>query len=180
MLKSKQLIMLIATGAVLAASSGLTSCASTKAPSEPARGDVIIGMPNPFITSKTLEEASALVGFSMELPAEDKIPAWVTTTVYKTSTVDTKLLEVIYAADDTFAKEIRIRKAISDKEDISGDYTDYEKEETVILEDKTISAKSNGGKLYLATWEEGEFSYSVRFSDGVTATELEEFVELIK
>lgn len=179
MFKTKQLVMMIAAGAALASATAFTSCATTKA--EPAeKENVVIGMANPFITSNTLEEASAIIGFSVELPTKEQLPEWVTTTVYKTSTVNTQLLEVIYAADDTFTKEIRIRKAITDKEDMSGDYNDYEKEETVIFEDKTVNAKFKGDKMYLATWKDGEYSYSVRVSDGASAADFEELISFIK
>lgn len=179
MFKTRQVAVMLAAGAALASATALTSCASTK--TEPAKEEnVIIGMANPFVDSATLEEAAALVGFSIELPSAEKLPEWATKIVYRSSTVNTKLLEIIYPADDTYTKEIRIRKAITDKEDMSGDYTSYEKEEIIILDEKTVNARFNGEKMYLTTWKDGEYSYSVKISDGANATDFEKLISVIK
>lgn len=179
MSRTKRLAMLIAAGAIMVSAVGFTSCASTKA-ADTKEDNIVIGMANPFVDSATLEEASSLVGFSIELPTAEELPDWVIDTIYRSSTVNTKLLEIIYPGDKDFKKEIRIRKAITDKEDMSGDYTSYESEEILILDDKTVNAKYNGDTMYLATWEEGDYSYSVRFSEGATTTEFENLISIIK
>lgn len=46
-------------------------------------------------------------------------------------------------------------------EDISGDYNEYETEETEEINGLSITLKGDGGKYYTAIWNDGEFSYAL-------------------
>lgn len=178
MIKTKQLVVVwLAIGLTLASALVVTSCASAKKEKEQ---NIIIGVANPFIDSPTLQESAKLVGFSIELPQKEQLPAWIEKTIYRSSTVDTKLLEIIFTSEENPTQEIRIRKAISDKDDISGDFNNYEKEEIIILDEKTVNTKSNGDKMYLATWRDGDYSYSIRNSNGAQASDFESLISIIK
>ena len=143
-------------------------------------------MANPFTDCKTLEEAVAITGFSIELPSKEDLPQWADKIIYRASDVKTKLLEIIYNNTQNTAeqgeepKEIRIRKAITDKEDMSGDYRSYEKEETITAGNKTVTARINGDLIYVAIWRDGEYAYSLRDSQGLTKENLERYMAMIK
>lgn len=164
------------------AAMGISSCASSKveettAPERP----VIIGMANPFQDCQTLEEAASITGFSIELPTKEQLPEWADKIIYRASVVNTKLLEIIYPGDENFTKEIRIRKALAtDKEDISGDYNSYEKEEKIELGGKSVIAKSNQDKIFVVIWNQEDYSYSLRVSQGLNKSEIIALMNEIK
>ena len=153
----KVIYTLLSLGLVFSlASCGTTNTVEEKDDVEMER-PVILGMANPFIDCESLEEAENNVGFTLTLPSNEDLPSWVNKTIYRSSVVNMKLLEIIYPEDDTFEREIRIRKGITDKEEISGDYNSYESEKTVDIDGVKVNTYSNGDLIYLATWNSGEY-----------------------
>lgn len=165
-------IMTIVASTLLLGGMIFTSCESSKVQQQSQTG---VQMANPFVTCDTLEEAAKTAGFSMKLPTE--LPDWVIKTVYRASNVNTNLLEIIYPGDENYQREIRVRKAISSKKDVSGDYNSYEKEENTTIGGKKCLARMNGDKIYLVTWKDGKYDYSLRMSDGGS---VEDFAKLMK
>lgn len=101
---------------------------------------------NPFIDTKTLEEAQEIAGFELNVPrAEDPY------TVLNYRAVEGSMLEIIYW-DEKGTEGYRIRKAVG-SEDISGDYSEYALEKTVTLAD--------GTKVTLRGDEEDQWSLAV-------------------
>lgn len=172
--KTKKIMMILAASCTLALGAFMTSCETTKA--EPN----LIGMANPFITSPDLAGAEEVAGFSIKLPSKEVLPEWVVDPIYRASNVNTQLLEIIYPDSDDPLKEVRIRKAISEKEDISGDFNDYEEEEIITFGGKEYKARLNGEKIFLLTWEEGEFKYSVRNSEGANKMDFAKLIAEIR
>ena len=162
----------------------VVSCGSTnevnKVEEETMERPVIIGMANPFVTSDSIEESEKLAVFTLALPSEDMLPDWVTLSTYRSSVVNMKLIEVIYSEDDTYQREIRIRKGLTDKEEISGDYNSYEKEKNLTMGDLKVTTYSNADLIYLATWNNGEYKYSISSTDGFTLDVLTSFIDSIK
>ena len=73
---------------------------------------------NPFIDTKTLEEAQEIAGFELNVPrAEDPY------TVLNYRAVEGSMLEIIFR-DRKGTEGYRIRKAVGE-DDISGDYSEY-------------------------------------------------------
>ena len=171
----KFLYSLLALSVVLS----LSSCASTKG-GENMERPVIIGMANPFIDHENIDGAIDAVGFPISLPSSSILPTWVGNTVYRSSVVNMKLIEVIYSEDDTYNREIRIRKGIVDKEDISGDYNDYDKEAKLTIDNKEVSCFGNEEVINLAMWSDGEYKYSIHSTDGFDLETLELFIKDIK
>lgn len=135
--------------------SGFLGCTSTKS----------VQMANPFYDCASLKEAADITGFSMNLPEKKDLPYWVDTVIYRATKVNVNMLEIIYPnAENT--KEIRIRKAVHTKNDISGDFNDYELEQELMIGGKKVLARINGQKIYLVTWKDGKYSYSLRLSEG--------------
>lgn len=179
-------VLLVVASVVLMV--GLFSCGTSKVESEAGMaaengkgglgGVGGVQIPNPFVTYDNLEDAAKRAGFSMTLPDEDDLPDWIIRTDYRAT--ETNLLEIIYPGDEEYMQEIRLRKAISDEDDMSGDYRFYEEEKDIKIGGKNVTVRLNGGLIYLAIWRDGKFAYSAHISDGVTEDELASLIKVIK
>ena len=112
-------------------------------------------IPNPFVEVKTLEEASKIAGFTLEVPEtyED----------YKKQVIqaiENDMIEVIYYDENSEHEGLRIRKA-KGTDDISGDYNEYKDVETVKVGDFEIIEKGSEGNISVATWNDGTYSYAI-------------------
>lgn len=118
---------------------------------------------NPFIDCSSLAEASEVAGFEMRAPESvgnyDRVSI---------SSIDGELIDVLYeSGDDT----IRVRKGVG-TEDISGDYNSYAETSVSEVDGMEVTIKGESGKAYLATWTDGEYTYSVSASAGMSRTEM--------
>ena len=113
-----------------------------------------VQIPDPFEGFSTLEQAVKAAGFEMRVPE---------TAIYRVNT-GTQMLEVIYSDKDLENEDAveaySIRKAIG-SDDISGDYNDYSEKTEVSVSDNQVSLKGNDGKVFVATWTSGEFTYAI-------------------
>ena len=119
-----------------------------------------VQIPDPFEGFSTLEQAVKAAGFEMSVP---DAPKWYETAIYRANT-GTQMLEVIYSDKDLENEDAveayRIRKAIG-SDDISGDYNDYSEKTEVSVSGNQVSLKGNDGKVFVATWTSGEFTYAI-------------------
>lgn len=164
-------ILMIALGAALVLS--LTACGGKQA--EPASADGSVEIPNPYQDFDTLEEASAAAGFDLTVP--DAIDGYSEKIIRALVTDDCKMIEVIYEKDEE--QEIRIRKAVG-SEDISGDYNEYEQSDKVTAGEKEVTMKGNDGAVYLATWTDSDYTFSVSVSAGMSGEALSELISAIQ
>lgn len=121
--------------------------------------DQNVGVANPFVEVKTLDEASKIAGFTLEVPAtyED----------YKKQVIqaiENDMVEVIYFDEDSEHEGLRIRKA-KGTDDISGDYNEYKSVETVKVGDYEVTEKGSEGDISVATWTDGTYSYSINVGE---------------
>ena len=72
-----------------------------------------------------------------------------------------------------------IRKA-KGSDDISGDYNEYEAIKTETTDGKNVTLKGNAGKVMLAIWTEGEYTYCVGVTDGRAEADMLSLVNEIK
>lgn len=86
------------------------------------------------------------------------------------------MVQVDYTSGEA---EVLIRKAAS-QDDPSGDYNVYDKEETVNVGDLSVTMKGNSDSMNLAVWNDGEYSYSVYTSAGMSQEMLAEIVSQVK
>ena len=134
--------------------------------------DIVIGdntqIPNPFVDCDTLADAAALAGFDIIVP--DSVDGYEERTV---TAVENDMIQVMYLHGDD---EICVRKAAGD-EDCSGDYNAYSEEKTVTVGDREVTLRGNNGKVMVAVWTEGGYSYSIgvyaytQHNDGVADPE---------
>lgn len=137
---------------------------------------------NPFIDTKTLEEAQEIAGFELNVPgAEDPY------TVLNYRAVEGSMLEIIYW-DEKGTEGYRIRKAAG-SEDISGDYNEYALEKTVTLADGTqVTLRGDEEDQWsLAVWtmteasgEKEDYSFAICCTEKtLTAEQITEMAEVM-
>lgn len=119
-------------------------------------GDVEI--PSPWIDFETVADAEKLAGFTVTLPS--KMPEGYTQKSIQA--VENESLQVIYENGDN---GITIRKA-KGSEDISGDYNEYGENKTLTVGSLEVSTRGNNGKVNVATWVDGEYTYAVSVNSG--------------
>lgn len=134
--------------------------------------DILIGdntqISNPFIDCDTLADAAALAGFDIIVP--DSVEGYEERTI---TAMENDMIQVLYLHGDD---EICVRKAAGN-EDCSGDYNEYSEEKTVTVGDREVNLRGNNGRVMVAVWAEGGYSYSVgvyayaQHNDGVADPE---------
>ena len=137
----------------------------TKQPQEPE-------IPTPFTEEETMEAALEKTGLEFSIPYNFKPTVFL---AYENGMVH---LEQVNEDES----KIYLRKAPvnPEMEDISGDYNSYEKTDKVTLVGQNVTVRMNGNKVHVATWTDGDYSYAVGTTAGMSIDELIDFVEQIK
>lgn len=130
---------------------------------------------NPFVDCQTLEEAAAQAGFDLSVP--DSIGDYSEKVIQTAKEDGLDLIQVFYTGSGE--EKVLVRKGICEG-DISGDYTVYEKEETVTEEGIEITLKGDSECMHLALWTEGEYKFSLYAEAGMDSAEMVEIVKMIK
>ena len=129
-----------------------------------------------FEDFNTLEEAAKCAGF--ELVAPEKIEGYENRYI---QAVKNEMIQVIY--DDSAAENsITIRKSSKANDSmLSGDYNQYSNQKETEVEGVKVSLKSNEeGSVSLATWTNGNYSYSFALNKAMPEDKLIEIVKGIK
>ena len=129
-----------------------------------------------FEDFNTLEEAAKCAGF--ELVAPEKIEGYENRYI---QAVKNEMIQVIY--DDSAAENsITIRKSNKANDSmLSGDYNQYSNQKETEVEGVKVSLKGNEeGSVSLATWTNGNYSYSFGLSKSMPEDKLIEIVKGIK
>ena len=126
-------------------------------------------IPSPFVDVKVIKEAISVAGFEIYVP--EKILNYKMGII---QAVKGDMIQVFYNNDKD---EILVRKAIG-TEDVSGDYREYEKVEKVKIGNFDVTLKSNKDKIYLATWTDGKYSFSVSSKNGIDKAQMKKVTEL--
>ncbi len=130
-------------------------------------------IPNPWKDYESLKDAQDAAGFKVKLPK--KISGYKKSAI---QAIDKEILQVFYEKDD---EEILIRKApVTQGKDISGDYNEYAKVSKVKKNGKTITIKGAAKKKNLAIWSDGDYSYSVSSSKGLSQKALLKIVKQVQ
>lgn len=132
-------------------------------------GDNGVQIPNPFTSHKNIDEAKKAVSFAVKVPGtmpdgyEIKGVALLFGTLVQLSYENGNDGRITYRTEKT-------------NDDISGDYSVYEKTETT---DDGITIKGNDGLYCTAVWNDGENAYSVYSEDGLTRNEILKIVSSV-
>lgn len=135
--------------------------------------DDSVQIPNPWIPCATLQAAADIAGFSLDAP--DTYGAYDHTVI---QAIEGDLIEVIYEdADET--EGLRIRKGVG-TDAISGDYNQYDSEETMVIGQNAVSIRKNGDLIFVAEWTDGANAYAITSEAGLPAAALETLVTEIR
>lgn len=119
-----------------------------------------VQLANPFTDHETLEDATQSAGFTLTLP--DPMPEWVEQTVYRS--MGTDMLEVVGSGAEN---QLRIRKSSATEANNSGIMNDYPIVSDEEINGISVSIHSDEEKTFLATWQDGDYAYSVHLQNGL-------------
>ncbi|MGI5856274.1 MAG: hypothetical protein ACOX64_07425 [Candidatus Merdivicinus sp.] len=126
---------------------------------------------NPFTDCKSLDEAVELAGFEITVP--DEVDGY---DAPNFRAMKDSMIEIIFTNDNG---EIRIRKAAG-SEDASGDYTAYAEVFNTTVDGREVTMKGEDGKVKLASWVSGDYTYSVSIQAGVSSESAAELIQSIQ
>ena len=146
----------------------LAACSTAEKQPELIGGDTAnpsetVTIANPFTDYETLADAIAAAGFDITAP--DHIDGYADQSFRVMDADGETMIELIYESGDE--NEVRIRKAPG-SEDISGDYNEYDQEQTLTVGDRDVTVKGNDDAFNLAVWTDNGYTYSVYVSTGLT------------
>ena len=171
---------------------GITACGKTEAPvpsqpdetAQPSGEEATEGetygayMANPWKDCATLEDAAKVAGFNIAVP--DRIEGYPEIII---TALDKKMIQVYYgngSLDFENAQDIKIRKGIGN-EALEGDYTEYSNIITQTMHGVEVTLKGNTqDKFNSASWVQCGYSYCIFATDGLSAQQIENMVELVK
>ena len=131
---------------------------------------------NPWIDVRDLKEALKETG--VELKAPEKIGDFHLSHVQAIQ--DGGIVQVFYGslADQTETQAL-LRKAKS-MEDISGVYTVYPEDRRVSDSEGEVRLRGQDGRVYLATWQRGDYAYSLSLAQGMEEAKVMEVIAEIQ
>ena len=153
----------------------LTLAACGAAATLPADEDNMQEISNPWLAVSSMEDAEAYLGYGMTAP--ETVDGLSLAAIRTLADNDNEILEVSYGSGRNKAS---IRKAPATTEDISGDYTEYAKTETVTIGGIAVTEKGDGENVFSAVWTKGEYSYAFFSTVGVSADSLAELISGIE
>lgn len=169
----------LAMSAALALS--ITACGSSSKPATSQSGSAsdtsaVLGentqIPNPWQDFESLEEAVKAVGFDFVAPDDlagcDKI-------AYQ-AIPDDRIIGVLYLNGEE--RQVIIRKAPGG-ENISGVYSQFDKLEQVEVDGRSVTMSGDGETVSLATWTDGDYSFSVYADNGLAQGDMAQLVSQI-
>lgn len=132
-------------------------------------------IPNPFVDCKTIKEAEKIAGFQVMVP--DKIPEGYTQS--RIQAIQDNLVQIIYINGEN---EITYRhgKGGEGNGDISGDYSEYKENDTIMAGDLKVSIRGNDGKVNDAIWTDGEYAFSITANPGGTGLDKTVIISMIE
>lgn len=127
---------------------------------------------NPYAVYESLEEAEKAAGFTMHVPE-----SFEGSSSRKYALIDGKIIEVTYLDADG-DQIMNIRKGTGE-EDISGDYSEYSREAVMDAAGISVTVKGEEDLIFLAVWQEEDYSWAVSFSEGAAEKDLAEVIKSV-
>lgn len=130
----------------------------------------IVGMPNPFVEYKTVDEAQKVLPFSAVVPSNVKGYE-----LKNVSVMSNEMLQLIYKNGD---KEFtyRVEKGSND---ISGDYNEYKDIKTVKVGDVEIKVRKSEETMS-TIWTNGDLTFSLYSNGNLTEKDITDIISSIK
>ena len=131
-------------------------------------------IPNPFVDCETKADAEKLAGFEMTVP--EQIEGYEQKLF---QAIDGELIQVFYASQEKEEDEILIRKGVG-SDDISGNYEEFAEVRTAAAGDLEVTLKGNDGKVTVAVWTTGSYTFSIQVDAGASQDEMLNLVEAVQ
>ena len=131
-------------------------------------------IPNPFVDCETMADAEKLAGF--DLVAPEQIEGYEKELI---QAIDGELIQVFYVNPENEEDEILIRKGVG-SDDISGNYEDFTEVSTAAAGDLEVTLKGNDGKVTVAVWATGSYTFSIQVDAGASQDEMLSLVEAVQ
>lgn len=119
---------------------------------------------NPWDDAASMEDAKKTLGFDIAVP--ESINGCSDKAIRVMAGDDAKILEIVFS--DSNGKQAVVRKAPGSG-DISDDYNNYAKIESLPSGRLTITAKGGYNTVNLAVWENNGYTYSVYVNTGISS-----------
>ena len=126
---------------------------------------------NGIVYVDNAEELSSYVGFPIN--EVSSLPFEATDIVY--SAYGHELAEISYANEEQI---LYFRKSIG-TEDNSGDYNTYNTLSEMTVKNCPITIKGNDDLYNLAIWNDGQYSYSIYITNGISQDKLSDLIETL-
>lgn len=126
---------------------------------------------NPFIGCESLEAAGEIAGFEISVPES----IYGDSEEISINAIDGKMIEIICKSG---TEQTRIRKAVGN-EDISSDYNDYDRIETIELNGYQITTKGSNDVINAAIWANDTFSFAIDTIPGFDINTIAKLIESI-
>ena len=131
-------------------------------------------IPNPFVDCETMADAEKLAGFDITVP--EQIEGYEQELI---QAVDGELIQVFYVNPEKEEDEILIRKGVGN-DDISGNYENFAETTTAAAGDLEVTLKGNDGKVTVAVWTTGSYTFSIQVDAGASQDEMLNLVEAVQ
>lgn len=131
-----------------------------------------IQIPTPFVECDNLADAWDIAGFEFSVP--NSIGEYSQSAILA---YENYMIDIILTNKNNTEDTVRIRKAL-DSADISGDYTVYDEEKTFTINNFSLSIKGSDDKVYLVTGTNGNYSYSISISNGISFKDLVNLINI--
>lgn len=132
---------------------------------------------NPFIDCESLDAAEKIAGFAITVP--ETVEGYPNRMI---QAVEKDMIQVFYTTGDPGeegTETVLLRKAVGSA-DVSGDYNEYASVISQELRGRSVTLKGDGKLIFLAIWTEGDYSYSVSVSNGMTSAAILDLVNALK
>lgn len=133
-----------------------------------------VQIPNPWQDFESLEEAVKAVGFDFVAP--DALAGCDKTAYQAITNEGDQIIEVLYLNGEE--RQVSVRKAPG-SENISGMYTRFDQVEQVAVDGRSVTMSGDGETVSLATWTDGDYSFSVYADNGLAQGDMAQLVSQI-
>ena len=130
----------------------------------------IVGMLNPFVEYKTVDEAQKVLPFSAVVPSNVKGYE-----LKNVSVMSNEMLQLIYKNGD---KELMYRME-KGSDDISGDYNEYKDIKTVKVGDVEVKVRKSEETMS-TIWTNGDITFSLYSNGNLTKKDITDIISSIK
>lgn len=163
----KKMVMMVCSMAALVMAVSMMGCGK-KAEAENAQ------IQNPFVDCDTMADAEKLAGF--DLVAPEQIEGYEKALI---QAIDGEMIQAFYVNQEDEEDEILIRKGVG-SDDISGNYEDFAEVSTAAAGDLEVTLKGNDGKVTVAVWTTGSYTFSIQVDAGASQDEMLSLVEAVQ